>query len=116
MRRIILRAMGLSGLNHATVGSRCIAYSTTIIGARPRLSSAGHRISAQVYCAYECHVVTPAAGASIVTRVMTERSFFDTNVLVYANGKAMSDSIQVNTFRLCQPHCKNAGGLWESRK
>src|SRR5438477_12898396 len=31
---------------------------------------------------------TPAAGASIATRFMSARSFFDTNVLVYADDKA----------------------------
>ena len=33
--------------------------------------------------------VTLAAGASIVTRFMSDRSFFDTNVLVYSDDKAM---------------------------
>jgi hypothetical protein len=33
--------------------------------------------------------VTPAAGASIATRFMSDRSFFDTNILVYADDKAV---------------------------
>src|SRR5213593_1544170 len=55
----------------------CKGWRAVTIRSGASRSSSAYRVAA-----------TPAAGASIATRFMSARSFFDTNVLVYADDKA----------------------------
>ena len=58
--------------------------------------------------------VTLAAGASIVTRFMSDRSFFDTNVLVYADDKAIPAK-QRRAIELVAEHRRAGTGVLSSQ-
>src|SRR5579862_2481004 len=53
---------------------------------------------------------TPAAGASIETRSMNVRSFFDTNVLIYADDKA-APAKQRRSLNLLAEHRRARSGV-----